>query len=132
MSTSDPIADMLTRVRNGLMAKHEVVDAAHSKFKVEIARILKREGYILDYVSEGQGPNGKLRIYLKYTGDNEPAIRGLRRLSKPGLRRYVKSDKVPKALWGLGTVVLSTPLGLLTDKESRKKKVGGEMLFEVW
>lgn len=132
MSTTDPIADMLTRIRNALMARHEVVDIVHSKLNVEIARILKREGYVSDYVVEGQGHGIVLRLYLKYTGDHEAVIRGLKRISKPGLRRYVKCGKIYKTRQGLGTVVLTTPAGVLTGGEARNKKVGGEVLFEVW
>lgn len=132
MSTTDPIADMLTRIRNALMARHEVVDIVHSKLNVEIARILKREGYISDYVVEGQGPGMIARLYLKYTADRDSVIRGLKRVSKPGLRRYVKCAKISKTRQGLGTVVLTTPAGLLTGGEARHKKVGGEVLFEVW
>lgn len=132
MSTTDPIADMLTRIRNALMAHHDIVDIVHSKINVEIARIFKREGYISDYVVEGQGCGMILRIYLKYVGDREAVIRGLKRISKPGFRRYVKSAKISKTRQGLGTVVLSTPAGVLTGGEARRQKVGGEVLFEVW
>ena len=132
MSTMDPIADMLTRTRNALMAHHEVVDIVHSKMNAEIARILKREGYISDYVVERQGSGMILRLYLKYAAGREAVIRGLKRISKPGFRRYAKSAKISKTRHGLGTVVLSTPSGILTGSEARRKKVGGEVLFEVW
>ena len=132
MSTTDPIADMLTRTRNALMAHHEVVDVTHSKINVEIARILKREGYISDYAVERQGSGMILRLYLKYAGSSGAVIRGLKRISKPGFRRYAKCAKISKTRRGLGTVVLSTPAGILTGGEARRKKVGGEVLFEVW
>ncbi|MEI6971518.1 MAG: 30S ribosomal protein S8 [bacterium] len=132
MSTTDPIADMLTRTRNALMSRHEVVDIIHSKMNVEIARILKREGYISDYAVERQGRGMILRLYLKYVGDRESVIRGLKRISKPGLRRYAGMDKITRTRQGLGTVVLSTPAGILTGGEAKRKKVGGEVLFEVW
>ncbi|MEI6807096.1 MAG: 30S ribosomal protein S8 [bacterium] len=132
MSTTDPIADMLTRTRNALMARHEIVDIIHSKMNVEISRILKREGYISDYAVERQGQGVILRLYLKYVGDREAVIRGLKRVSKPGLRRYIKAAKITKTRQGLGTVVLSTPAGILTGGEARRQKVGGEVLFEVW
>jgi small subunit ribosomal protein S8 len=132
MSTTDPIADMLTRIRNALLAHHEVVEVLHSKLNTELARILKREGYISDYIAEGKGRRMVLRVFLKYLDNQESVIRGLRRVSKPGLRRYVKVDKIPRSLRGLGTVVLTTPSGILTDSECRKKNIGGEVLFEVW
>lgn len=114
------------------MSRHEVVDIIHSKMNVEIARILKREGYISDYAVERQGRGMILRLYLKYVGDRESVIRGLKRISKPGLRRYAGMDKITRTRQGLGTVVLSTPAGILTGGEAKRKKVGGEVLFEVW
>ena len=132
MSMSDPIADMLTRIRNAFRANHEVTDVSFSKLNSEIARILKREGYITDYVPEGSGRKKVLRLYLKYLVDHEPAIRGIKRLSKPGCRLYVGADDAPKALGGMGIVILSTSTGILTDREARKKNVGGEVLCEVW
>ncbi len=132
MSMSDPIADLLTRIRNALMAEHEATDVYFSRLKSEIARILKREGYISDYVVEGGGTKKTLRIYLKYAAGAEPVIRGLKRLSKPGLRRYVGASDIPKSLGGLGVIMLSTSSGVLTDSEARQKKVGGELLCEIW
>lgn len=131
MSMSDPIADMLTRIRNAHMANLEVAEVPYSKIKSEITRVLKKEGYITDYVVEG-GTKKVLRIYLKYASENEAAIRGLKRVSKPGLRKYVKSDRIPKVLGGLGINVVSTSQGIMTDKEARKSKVGGEVLCSIW
>lgn len=128
----DPIADMLTCVRNALAASRDVTEVAHSALKVEIARILKREGYIADYVVEGGGAKKSLRIYLKYVDENQPAIRGLKRISKPGLRRYVARDELPRPLGGLGIAILTTSTGVMTDKEARKHNIGGETLCEVW
>lgn len=132
MSVSDPIADMLTRIRNAHMASKDTVDIPHSKVKSEIARILKREGYITDYTTEGQGGKRVLRLYLKYQAPQKPVIQGLRRISKPGLRRYANSGKIPRVLNGMGTVVLSTSSGIMTGDEARKQNVGGEVLCYVW
>lgn len=129
MSLSDPIADMLTRIRNAYIAGLDIVEVPHSKLKGEITRILKKEGYITDYVIETKKI---LRIYLKYTLPHEPAIRGLKRASKPSLRKHVKAEKVPVILGGLGVAVLSTSSGVITDKEARKRHVGGEVLCWVW
>ncbi len=132
MSITDPISDMLTGIRNALSAKHEVVEMRHSVIRTEIARILKREGYITDYVVEGGGIEKSLRMYLKYVPDNVPAIEGLKRISKPGLRRYVGAKGVPRPLGGLGIAIVSTSSGIVTDGEARKKNIGGEILCEVW
>jgi small subunit ribosomal protein S8 len=132
MSMSDPIADMLTRIRNAFAAKHEATIITFSRMKAEIARILKREGYITDYVVEGSGVKKNLRVYLKYSVDSQPAITVINRLSKPGLRKFSGSAGIPKALGGMGTVILSTSSGLMTDREARKQNVGGELLCEVW
>jgi len=113
------------------MAGHEVVEVPHSKLKGEITRVLKREGYINDYVVEG-GVKKTLRLYLKYTGENEPAIRGLQRESKLGLRSYVAADEVPQILGGLGIAILSTSSGIMTGREAREKHVGGEVLCSIW
>lgn len=131
MSLSDPIADMLTRVRNALSAEHDVVEMPHSKLKKEIARILKREGYITDYTTEG-GTKKTLRLYLKYSGEQEPVIQGLRRISRPGLRTYVGATEIPSFLGGIATVIVTTSAGVLTGREARKQKVGGEVLCYVW
>lgn len=132
MSLSDPIADMLTRIRNASSAGLEIVQVPHSKLKSEVARILKREGFILDYTTEGQDGKKTLRLYLKYGRDHEPIIQGIKRVSKPGLRRYVASGKLPRVLGGMGVAILSTSGGIITDREARKSKVGGEVLCHVW
>lgn len=128
----DPIADMLTRIRNALTAKHDIAEVSHSALKVEIARILKREGFVADYVVEGGGEKKTLRIYLKYTDDNEPAIRVLRRVSRGGLRKYARSKSLPKPLGGLGLAILTTSAGVMTNEEAHKQNIGGEVLCEVW
>jgi small subunit ribosomal protein S8 len=132
MSVCDPVADMLTRIRNGNRAGLEMVQMHHSNLKGEIARILKKEGYVSDYVTEGHGGKKTLRVYLRYGYDHKPVIQGLRRVSKSGLRRYVGSTKVPRVLGGMGVAVLSTSAGVMTDKEARKAGVGGEVLCYVW
>ena len=131
MSMSDPIADMLTRIRNAHMAELEVTEMPYSKIKSEITRVLKKEGFITDFVVEG-GTKKILRIYLKYAAENEAAIRGLKRISKPGIRNYVKSDSIPKVVGGVGISVLSTSQGIRSDKEARKNNVGGEVLCSIW
>lgn len=132
MSMSDPIADFLTRIRNARAARLETLEMPHSKLKNEIARILKREGYIRDYSTEGSGGKRVLRIYMKYSGDERPAIEGLKRISRPGLRRYVGADEIPRVLGGMGIAILSTSVGVLTDSEARKKRVGGEVMCHIW
>lgn len=129
---TDPIADMLTRIRNAVKARHESVEMPSSKMKVEIAKILKREGYIEDYEVIAANPQDILRIQLRYTPDKRGVIHGLRRISKPGLRVYVKKDEIPKVLGGLGIAIISTPKGLMTDKEARKAGLGGEVICYVW
>jgi len=129
---TDPISDMLTRIRNGLVAKHERVDIPASKIKISIARILKEEGYIRNYKVFKDNKQGVLRILLKYNDKSEPVIKGLKRESKPSRRLYIKRDKIPFVLAGLGVGVLSTSKGVLTDKEARRQNVGGEFIFSVW
>lgn len=131
MSLSDPIADMLVRVRNGYKAGVEHVDMPHSRMKGELARIFKREGFIVDYVVENSARK-ILRIYLKYDAQEQPAIRGLKQISKPGLRKYVGADSVPKVLRGMGIAILSTSSGMMTDREARTKKIGGEVICTAW
>ena len=131
MSFSDPIADMLTRIRNAQMAEHEVVDVPHSAVKAEIAHVLKKEGFIVDYVVESTGRK-VIRIYLKYVNDTEPVIKGLERESRPGLRHYVSVDKLPKVLGGLGVAIISTSKGIMTCKEAKEQNVGGEFLCSIW
>lgn len=132
MTVTDPIADMLTRIRNATKAKHKDVEMPSSKIKVEIARILKREGYIEDYEVIASRPYDILRLRLRYLEDNQQVIHGLRRISKPGLRVYVKKDEVPRVLGGLGIAIISTSKGLMTDHEARKQGLGGEVICYVW
>jgi small subunit ribosomal protein S8 len=129
---TDPVADMLARIRNGSLAEHEKVDIPSSKLKVRLAEILKEEGFIKNFrLIEGKH-QGVLRVYLKYGPGQERVISGLRRVSKPGRRLYVGADRIPSVLGGMGVAILSTPQGVLTDRESRKAKVGGEVLCCVW
>ncbi|MDR1432649.1 MAG: 30S ribosomal protein S8 [Propionibacteriaceae bacterium] len=135
MTMTDPIADMLTRLRNANQAYHDTASMPHSKIKVSIAEILKAQGYIADFeVAEpNAGEVGKtLTVKLKYGANRERSIAGLRRISKPGLRVYAKSTALPKVLGGLGVAIISTSQGLLTDKEAKSKSVGGEVLAYVW
>jgi small subunit ribosomal protein S8 len=132
MTTSDPIADMLTRVRNALNARHQKVDVPSSKLKVELARILKEEGYILNYKMADEGAQKTIRLYLKYTPTNQPAISKIERISRPGCRVYVGSKDIPKVLGGLGINILTTPRGLMTGRDARKENVGGELLCQIW
>lgn len=133
MTMSDPIADMLTRIRNANTAKHDTVDIPASKMKVAIADILYNEGYITKYEIEEDGAFKTIRVTLKYGADkNEKVISGLKRISKPGLRVYASSEELPKVLGGLGTAIISTNQGVITDKEARKLGVGGEVLAFVW
>jgi small subunit ribosomal protein S8 len=129
---TDPVADMLARVRNGSLAEHEKVDIPSSRLKVRLAEILKEEGFIKNFRLIEDKRQGVLRIYLKYGPGQERLISGLRRVSKPGRRLYVGADRIPSVLGGMGVAILSTPRGLLTDRESRKAKVGGEVLCYVW
>jgi small subunit ribosomal protein S8 len=134
MTMTDPIADMLTRLRNANQAMHDDVRMPSSKEKEALAALLKREGYINDFsVADAEsGPGRVLQIALKYTPDRSRTISGLRRVSKPGLRVYTKADSVPRVLGGLGVAVLSTSRGLMTDREARRQRVGGEILCYVW
>ena len=133
MTMSDPIADMLTRIRNANTAKHDTVDVPSSKMKIAIADILVNEGYIEKYDLVDDGNFKTIRIELKYGKDkNEKVISGLKRISKPGLRVYANSEEMPKVLGGLGTAIVSTNKGVITDKEARKLGVGGEVLCFVW
>ena len=133
MSMSDPIADMLTRIRNANSAKHEAVDLPASKMKMAIADILVDEGYIEKYDLVDAGSHKNMHVVLKYGADrNEKIISGIKRISKPGLRVYVGKDELPRVLGGLGIAILSTNQGVITDKEARKRQVGGEVLAYVW
>ena len=131
MHITDPIADMLTRIRNANNARHDTVDVPASNMKKSIARILLDEGYIRDYKVEDDGVQGVIHIALKYNG-KEKVISGLRRVSKPGLRVYVGADELPRVLRGLGVAIVSTSKGVMTDKAARKAHVGGEVLAFVW
>ncbi len=132
MSLSDPLADMLTRVRNALAAGHKTVDMPHSKLKAEVARVLKQEGYIADVVTEGGGVKKTLKVYLKYSDRLEPAIRGLVRESRSGLRKYCGAGDVPRVLGGMGIAILSTSAGIMTGLQARRRNIGGEILCSVW
>jgi small subunit ribosomal protein S8 len=134
VTMTDPIADMLTRVRNANTAFHDDVRMPSSKLKEALARILEREGYIEGYSVEDDPtkPGKRLTIKMKYTTDRQRTISGLRRVSRPGLRVYTKADAVPRVLGGLGIAVLSTNQGLMTDREARERRVGGEVLCQVW
>ncbi len=131
MVMSDPIADMLTRIRNAQVAKHETVMVPASNIKKAIAKILLQEGYIngVDFINDG--PQGSIKVTLKYNG-KQPVIAGLQRISKPGLRVYAQSEELPKVLGGLGIAIISTSKGLMTDKEARAAKIGGEVLCYIW
>lgn len=132
MSLNDPIADMLTRIRNAQQAGHRRVDMPISKLKAEIARILTENHFIHDYKILDDGHHGVLRLYLKYTEDERPVIRSLERMSKPGLRRYVDADSIPKIRSGMGIAIVSTSRGVMTDREARAQRVGGELLASVY
>jgi small subunit ribosomal protein S8 len=131
---TDPIADLLTRIRNAIMAGHKVVEAPASNLKKEVARILFEKGYILSYkIIDGDGPQGVLKIALKYNSKSKkPAIKAIQRISRPGLRQYVGVDEMPRVLNGLGVAIISTSKGLMTDKEAKKEKIGGEVLCYVY
>jgi small subunit ribosomal protein S8 len=132
MAVTDPIADMLTRIRNANTAYHDHVDVPSSKIKEQIAKVLKKEGYIKDYQSINTGVQGVIRVFLKYGPEKERVITGVKRISKPGLRVYVGKHEIPKILGGLGTVIMTTPRGVLTGKQAVKKAVGGEVLAYIW
>jgi small subunit ribosomal protein S8 len=132
MVMTDPIADMLTRIRNANMVKHEKLELPASKIKTDIADILKREGFVRDYEVIEDNKQGILRIFLKYGANEERVITGIKRISKPGLRVYAKADEVPRVLNGLGIAIVSTSKGVLSDKEARSQAVGGEVLAYVW
>lgn len=129
---TDPIADMLTRIRNGNNAKHDTVDIPASNIKKELAQILEDEGFIKGFDVIEDGKQGIIRIELKYGQNNEKVISGIKRISKPGLRVYVKNDEIPRVLGGLGIAILSTSKGIKTDKDARREGVGGEVICYVW
>jgi small subunit ribosomal protein S8 len=134
MTMTDPLADMLTRIRNANIAFQDEVVMPSSKLKEALARILEREGYILGFAVEADSsrPGRRLKVHLKYTPDRQRTISGLRRVSKPGLRVYTKADRLPRVLGGMGIAILSTNHGLMTDREARQRNVGGEVLCQVW
>ena len=132
MQITDPIADMLTRIRNANSSKHESVNVPASKLKIEIARILNEEGYINGYEVIDDGLQGVIKITLKYAANKQKVITGLKRVSKPGLRVYAGKDELPRVLRGLGIAIISTSKGIMTDKEARKANVGGEILCQVF
>ena len=132
MSMTDPIANMLTIIRNGIMAKKIKVDVPFSKISSEILDILKREKFIKDFKPIEDKKQGLLRVYLKYTSAGDPAIRGLKKISTPGLKRYVKKDQIPTVVGGLGVAILSTSRGIVTDLQAREMQTGGEVLCYVW
>jgi small subunit ribosomal protein S8 len=134
MTMTDPVADMLTRIRNGTVAMQDTVRMPSSKLKEALAGILRREGYIADFQVHDMSdrPGRTLEITMKYSPDRTPTISGLRRVSKPGLRVYSKADRLPRVLGGLGVAVLSTSQGLMTDREARERRMGGEVLCYVW
>ena len=129
---TDPIADMLTRIRNANVMRYKEVEVPASKIKNEIARILKEEGFIKDYKITGETAQKNIELTLKYGNKKEKVITGLKRISKPGLRVYVKNDEVPRVFNGLGIAIISTSKGIMTDKEARKLNIGGEVLAYVW
>jgi small subunit ribosomal protein S8 len=132
MVMSDPIADMLTRIRNANVVRHETVEIPASKIKRQIAEILKKEGFIRDAEYIEDNKQGIIRLFLKYGSNNERVITGLKRISKPGLRVYTKAQEVPRVLGGLGIAIISTSQGMMTDKEARQTKAGGEVVCYVW
>ncbi|UJF33697.1 30S ribosomal protein S8 [Paenibacillus hexagrammi] len=132
MVMSDPIADMLTRIRNANIVRHETVEIPASKMKREIAEILKKEGFIRDAEYVEDSKQGIIRLFLKYGSNNERVISGLKRISKPGLRVYTKSQEIPRVLGGLGIAIISTSKGVMTDKDARQSKAGGEVVCYVW
>ena len=129
---TDPIADFLTRIRNGLRADHDQVEMPASRFKTEIARILKEQGYIDDYETESARVGKVLRVRLKYTEDRKPVILGMERLSKPGRRHYVTASEVPRVYGGMGTAIVSTSKGVMTGHDAKREGVGGELVARVW
>jgi small subunit ribosomal protein S8 len=132
MTMSDPIADLLTRIRNGIMASYDKVEVPSSKIKVNIVKVLKFEGYIRNYKIIKHNAQGIIVIYLKYNEDKSPVIKGLKRISKPSCRVYWRCKKIPKVLNGLGINIISTSKGVMTDREARRMEVGGEIICSVW
>jgi small subunit ribosomal protein S8 len=132
MPVNDPLGDMVTRLRNGSQAKKDKITLPHSKLKLEVAKVLKEEGFITDYVHHDKKPQGEITVVLKYGAEREPAITGIRRISKPGLRRYAPARKLPKVLGGMGISILTTSRGIMSDVQARRDKVGGEVICTVY
>ncbi len=132
MSFTDPVADLLTRIRNAINARQQKLDVPASKLKMEIARILKEEGYLANYKATEENGRKLLRLYIKYGSNNDAAITNLARISRPGCRVYVGHNEIPRVLGGLGISILTTPKGVMTGRQARKSGVGGEILCEVW
>lgn len=132
MSMNDPISDLLSRVRNAVRAHHTTVDIPASGLKAEICRVLKEEGFIADYIVSDDPKPGLIRVTLKYTADRSPVLQGLRRVSRPSLRRYIGAEDIRQVRSGLGIAIISTSHGVMTGRSARKEKVGGELLCEVW
>lgn len=132
MTMTDPIADMLTRIRNGVRSRHQVVEMPSSTVKVAVAEVLRDEGYIKGFSVQGEGPKKTLRIEPSYTGKQEPVLTNLRRVSKPGLRVYTGADKIPRVYGGLGVAILSTSKGVMSGSQARRQRLGGEVLCHVW
>ncbi len=132
MSMSDPVADMLTRMRNAIMAKYNRVDIPASRLKINVAKVMKAEGYIKNYKVIKDNRQGLLRVYLRYDEQARPVIQGLKRISKPGRRVFAGADDLPEVLNGLGVNIVSTSRGLMTDKQAREENVGGEVLCSIW
>lgn len=132
MVMTDPIADMLTRIRNANQMKHKTVEMPASKLKMEILNVLKQEGYIVDFERIDHSVQGTLKVQLKYLQNDERVVRGLKKISKPGLRVYAKTDDLPQVLNGLGIAIISTSKGIMTDRDARKNKIGGEVIAYVW
>lgn len=132
MVMTDPIADLLTRIRNANSMRHETVEIPASRLKADILNVLKQEGFIVDFVSKNEAVGSTLVVTLKYAANNERVIKGLKRISKPGLRVYAQASQLPKVLNGLGIAIISTSKGILTDREARKQQIGGEVLAYIW
>jgi small subunit ribosomal protein S8 len=132
MSLTDPVADFLTRIRNSIRARHQKLDVPASKLKAEIARILKEEGYISNFKTTEENGRAVLRVYLKYGANNEAAIRDLERVSRPGCRVYIGRDEIRRVQGGLGISIMTTPKGVMTGRQARRERVGGEVLCEIW
>ncbi len=132
MNVTDPVADMLTRIRNASMARHTHVNIPASNLKRSVAEVLKREGYIAEFESQAEGPQGTIRITLKYTSEKKPVIVGLKRVSRPGLRVYSRRGQIPRVMGGLGTAIVSTSRGVMTGKQAYYERVGGEVLCYIW